>query len=203
MGAVAHENGVAEQVGAGTEHVAVHALPAAVVTHGELIGVLVVLLGVAEVVERERAHHDEGDEAGEEDDDNEAVEDAEPVNLALEEVEFEVAVEAVVERDRRLHELHRRRDVERTVRRHHLRVRRRHVHLDNAVVVVADREETMRVHARLARNHLVVALRMEEAERYDSFTLHGLHFFLRHVEITHLRPDRKTIDLQLHITHHQ
>ena len=164
MGAVAHENGVAEQVGAGTEHVAVHALPAAVVTHGELVGVLIVLLGVAEVVERERAHHDEGDEAGEEDDDDEAVEDAEPVHLALEEVEFEVAVEAVVERDRRLYELHRRRDVEGTVRRHHLRVRRRHVHLDDAVVVVADREETMRVHARLTRNHLVVALRMEEAE---------------------------------------
>ena len=200
MSAVAHENGVAEEVSTGTEHVAMDAFPATVVTHGQLVGVLVVLLGVPKVIERKRAHHDQSDETGEEDDDDEAVEDTEPVDFALEEVEFEVAVEAVVERERRLHELHRGCDMERAICRHNLRVGRCHVHLDDMIVVVANCEETMRVHASLAWNHLMVALRLERTQQHDSLALHGLDFLLRHVKITHLRPDRKTVDLQLVMT---
>ena len=178
-------------MGTRPEHVAMDSFPAGVIS--------VDRLGVARVVERERAHHDEGDESREEDDDHEAVEHREPVDLRLEEGALQVAVEAprVATRARRPAggdaEDERpagERGKERLVGLHQLRVRGGHVHLHDAVAVEAEAEVSVCVDERVLRHHVVVRpVRLQLAQ-----------FLLRYVQIAHLRPDRKTVYLHLRDT---
>ena len=80
---------------------------------------------------------------------------------------------------------------------HHHRVGRRHVHLNNAVVVVTDNEGAMSVHATLVRNHFMLTLTITYSANNYSFLLHFLNFLVRHVQISHLRPNWKTVNLEL------
>ena len=99
-------------MGAGAEHIGVHALPARVVAARGVVNVGHAV-GVAQVVQLERAQHDERHEARQEHHDHEGVEDAEPVDLRLEEVVLQVPVEPALERHLRLREPHRRRQRDR------------------------------------------------------------------------------------------
>ena len=73
-------------MGTRSEYVAMDSFPAGVISIGRL--------RVPRIIEGKRAHHDESDESREEDDDHEAVEDGEPMDLRLEEGTFQVSIEA-------------------------------------------------------------------------------------------------------------
>ena len=191
MGPGAHKDRKERPMGTGPEHVAVDSFPAGVISIDRL--------GVARVVERERAHHDEGDQSREEDDDHETVEHREPVDLRLEEGTLQVAVEASrvghrarrpaggdAEDERSAGE----REKERLVGLHQLRVRGGHVHFHEAVAVVAEAEVAVRVDERVLRHHVVVRpVRLQLPQ-----------LLLRYVQVSHLRPDRKTVHLHLRDT---
>mmetsp|Transcript_14260 Transcript_14260/g.45696 ORF Transcript_14260/g.45696 Transcript_14260/m.45696 type:complete len:224 (-) Transcript_14260:173-844(-) len=111
------------------------------------------------VVLAEGAEQDERDDAGEEEDHHEGVEDGEPVDLVLEEVVVEVAVEALREGRLSLRPLDRVRQVDLCARMQRDRVLRRQVDLDNARAVVRDREPLVREEERLGLRLVLVAVR--------------------------------------------
>lgn len=80
---------------------------------------------------------------------------------------------------------------------HHNRVRRSHVHLNDAVVVVADGEGAMSVHSAFIRNYFMLTLAITNSSRHYSFFLHLLNFLISHIQISHLRPNWKTVNFKL------
>ena len=188
VGPGAHKDRKERPMGTRSEHIAMDSFPAGVISVGRL--------RVPRIIEGKRAHHDEGDESREENDDHEAVQHGEPVNLRLEEGTLQIAVEATrvgdgagrpaggdAEDERSAGERRERR----LVGLHQLRVRGGHVHFHDTVAVVAEAEVTVRVDERVLRHHVVVrAVRLQLAE-----------LLLRYVEIAHLRPDGKTVHFHL------
>mmetsp|Transcript_3072 Transcript_3072/g.10278 ORF Transcript_3072/g.10278 Transcript_3072/m.10278 type:complete len:465 (+) Transcript_3072:20-1414(+) len=145
------------QVRGRPEHVSMHLLPARLVE----LCVEVLHVGVSRVprvVLAEGAEQDERDDAGEEEDHHEGVEDGEPVDLVLEEVVVEVAVEALREGRLRLRPLDRVRQVDLCARVQRDRVLRRQVDLDDARAVVRDREPLVREEERLGLRLVLVAV---------------------------------------------
>lgn len=175
--------------------------------HGQRLSF--VLFRIADIVQRESSHHNQRNQSRQEHDDHERIENAEPVDLRLEKVEFQVAIKPIPELHGRRNKLDRGGQHHGTTRHtsprsaslpvglHHHRVGRCHVHLHNAVVVVADNKGAMSVHSTLVRNHFMLTLAITYPVHNYSFLLHFLNFFVRHVQISHLRPNWKTINFEL------
>ena len=77
-----------------SKHIAVHLLPAAVLTHTVEALKVVVIPHVTRIVVPEGAQQDEAHQATQEYNHHETVEDAEPVDLVLKEVVIKVSLEA-------------------------------------------------------------------------------------------------------------
>jgi len=104
--------------------------------HLQALHVQVLVLRIARKVILQCAEHNDGHQAAEEDDHHEAVEDTKPVNLVLEEVVLEVAVEALLEGLGGLFPVHGISEGELLASLDGHGVLRREVHFDNSVATV-------------------------------------------------------------------
>lgn len=92
-----HEDAVELDVLWRAEDISVNSLPTAVIASS--LDVIAEVLSVAGVIVVQGSHHDQSHQTGEENDDHEGIEDGEPVDLGLEEVVLEIAIETLREGD--------------------------------------------------------------------------------------------------------
>lgn len=105
VGPVTHQYSKQGKILAATEHISMDTLPSGLVMNRHIQRISFILLRITDIVQRESSHHNQRDQARQEHDDHERIEDAEPMDLRLEKVEFQVAVESVPELHSRRNEL--------------------------------------------------------------------------------------------------